>query len=70
MTVRYKKNRDSGHFKIEKEILRRNRIASHFEMEKRIIERHRVARYFERGKDVNKDMSEISFLNWGIIKYN
>ena len=67
------KNRVIGYFEIEKKALRRNRVASNSKIKNEAIKKNDIAGYSKRGEeieDVNKNMSEVSFFNRGIIKYN
>lgn len=60
-----KRNRVAGHSEIKKEILGRNRVASYFEIKRGAIRRNRVIGHFEieeRMKDINKNISDVSFL--------
>lgn len=58
---------------MQKKDLRRNTVAGHSKIKKWATEKNGVIKHFKKeGKieNANKNMFEVSFLNWGIIKYN
>ena len=68
-----RKNRVASHSEIEDKVLRRNRVADHSKIEQEAIGRNRITGHFEGRegiKDVNGDIFEVSFLDWGITKCN
>lgn len=51
----------------------RNGVAGHFEIEEGATGRNKIAGYSKKGErmvGINRDMSEVCFLDWKIIKYN
>ena len=67
------KNRVAGNSQKQKGASGKNRVAGHFEREERATGRNGVAGHSDREEGMegaNGDMSEVSFLDRGIIKCN
>lgn len=65
-------NKVVGNSQIQKK-LQKNRVISYSKMKKRAIGKNGIAKYFKREKEMentNGDISEVSFFNQRIIKYN
>ena len=68
-----KKNRVTGNFQMQEGASGKNRVAGHSEKEERATGRNGVAGRSDKKEGMegaNGDMSEVSFLDQGIIKYN